>query len=472
MRYQITTESYESKPPKGSPLWRKMRWEAVETDIDKFYDYIRKNHFVRPNLKSTSNYGDREFISSNVIFLDYDKGEITMDEFISKTTITPSFYYKSHSSNPEGNRFRVGYVVDTPICSPDEFKIYSRELAAHNGVISMEDWDEGSFSATRMFCGAEYGFHSTGEVMSLKGLRERIPPEMFSTSNKFAYEATKHETQREPSKRRGLTTEEQIIRDEFFKNGVDWFISQHIQPVIEHSTPISETDLFLFYNPDKYFEVIKKRSFNGKVMSNYHYDDVSCTYKRNCFVDGEHRRNKIAVSLSFIHQIAPELSLTDLLTQELLYIRNNIDNNKNPIDKTWIWDTCIKEYIKPRNFPCMRHKKMSIKKGLLGNQHYKSFIKNFRKDYCLSIYDNSLSVSDNVKIINEYLYEDTETNSLFVNERTLKNYLKEERVIYTNKPIDEVKRLYQEGLLTLDILKEYKGKIDKNSMTKYKRLIS
>lgn len=101
-------------------------------------------------------------------------------------------------------------------------------------------------------------------------------------------------------------------------------------------------------------------------------------------------------------------------------------------------------------------------------EHPKVVLKEWKKEICLAIYDNRLSLEANIEEINYYVKN--ELMGVFtINERTLKTYLKEEGLPV--KKIDEVKMLYNNGELTLDILKTYKNLIGHRQYYSFKKLI-
>lgn len=470
IKYQHTEQSYRTKPEKGSEEWKKLTWTDGKYTYDDLIDHLKSNHFYRAHFRSTSNFGTKEFVSAQVIFLDYDNGETTMDKYVSELKVQPSFYYRSHSSDETGNKFRIGYVLDKPIYSAEEFRVISTAIADNiGGGLTSKDFDPKSFSPYQLWCGAEYGIHDNSFFFTLDKVRERILQD-----DPKAFDFKKKETHRKTSgERRKLTQEEQEIKDDFFRLRYDDFIVKYISKPIVCSTPIKENEAFYFYDKNNYFEIIRKYQINEEGRMSHYKRTIRDGYEPLRFVNGERRRNKISTSVSFIHQIKPEISLSELLAQTIFYINHYIDNTDDSITNDWIWNMVFDEYIQPKRYSCTIKKSYSLKREFFSEMkdiHHKKKIKEYKKEYCLSLYDDSTSLENNLNVINSYLEEET-NGVMSVSERTLKGYLKEEGIPFSE--IQKLKLLSEKHQLTKEILLEsYRSsKINRKTYFKYKKLL-
>lgn len=136
---------------------------------------------------------------------------------------------------------------------------------------------------------------------------------------------------------------------------------------------------------------------------------------------------------------------------------NRVRNDNRTENLRWV---TRKENLKNRDLTLRRY----TRKG----EHPSVILKKWKKEICLAMYDNRLSLEANIEEINDYVK--LEMLGVFtINERTLKTYLKEEGLPV--KKIDEVKMLYNNGELTLDILETYKDCIGINQYYNFKKLI-
>ena len=473
MIFQITERSYKHKPEKGSDEWGKLTWKRVDGTLEEFYNYIRNNHFYRANLASTSNFGTKVFVSSQVVMLDYDKGDITMHDFVSRTKFKPTFYYRSHSSNELGNKFRLGYIFDKPITSSHEYEVISKTIADNNEVLTSSDFDSVSYSPYQLFCGAEYGLKKTGnrpiDLDYVKNWITERNPDAFVEKVK-----EKKEKKKKPAPKKGTHPDEaQRVKEEFYGSSYEDFINRNMKTPIISSFPIRENEAFYFYDKDNYFEVIRKLGKIEEGVISYFKKNTKGGYEPLRWVDGERRRRKIAVSVSFIHQIKPDITLNELLAQTLLYINNYIDNSNNSISDSWIWDTVFEEFTNPKGYNSKIHKSMRMKKEYFSkfheDKHHKTQIKEYKKQYCISNYDFGKSLDDNLLEINRMLKEET-SGTITITKRTLTSYLNEDNLL-KDKPVKELKFFFKKGLLTMEILDSYRDKLNRKTYFKYKKLI-
>lgn len=467
---QLTERAYKVKPEKGSPEWKTLTWISGEFENDELMEHLSKNHFYRANFKSTSNFGEKEYISAQVILLDYDNGQTTMDDYVSRIKYPPSFYYRSHSSDETGNKFRIGYILDKPIFSPDEFRVFSEAIADNNGGgLTSKDFDHHSFSPYQLWCGSEYEFHRDSScILSLDELKKTI---LEDNPDAFYFETRKTHNDNVPVECRVLSTDEQRIKDDFFCLRYDTFIEKYMSVPIVCSRPVKENEAFYFYDKNNYFEIVKKYKINEQGLMSHYRKNSKNQYEPLRFVDGEHRRNKISATISFIHQIEPGIGLGELLAQAIYYINNYIDNTKDSINNHWIWNMVFDEFVNPQKYKSKIRKSYSLKREYFSYSqvHHKTKYKEYKKQYCLSLYDSSISLEDNLTLINSYLQEET-NGVISVSQRTLKGYLKEEGLLMTE--MDRLKSLYKEGLLTMDLLNSFKDKINRKTYFKYKHKIN
>lgn len=462
MDYQISTKGYKTKP--NGTQWRTMKWERVSSDTPTLISYLQSGYIYRANLDSISNSGKKKFIDSQVILLDVEKQTAeppTLKNFIEKTKIIPSFYFETFSSDC-GNRYRLGYVLDKPVTDIHEFKAFVKAIIDYSGILTEEMIDPKSYDPRQNFCGTNKGVEWT--------CRAYKKSEISKIAEKFIEEETEKIIEKPKHK---LTYEEYDLMCDFTAPGgtfESWIRDNPIElPFVSETPPNDQDDTYFYY--DNYITLVRKL-----VKGSYYHLCSDGKFRNNTFHNGEHRRKKIITNCSLLHQIYPTCSLKELLVLTCQMFLLFFSNDKEDIiDRKFIYKTVINEW----NEPMLAKSPFKIKKRFRNKLyeegkriHWKKQSMIHYNEMCLSMYDYSLSVEENLKAINDYLSTTKDDYRFTVS--VIQNYLNKENLFFFSdkeKPIKTLKRMIGKysNEECLSFLIENKDKIGRKQFYEYKK---
>ncbi len=468
MDYQISTKGYETKP--NDPQWKSMKWERVSSDTPTLISYLQSGHTYRANLDSVSNSGKKRFISSQVILLDIEKktdNPPVLKDFIEFSKIKPSFYYESFSSK-EGNRYRLGYILDKPVTDIHEYKAMTKAIIDYTGVLTEGMVDPKSYDPRQNFCGTNKGVEWTCRAYRKSDIRK--------IAEKFIEEDTEKIIDEKPVHK--LTFEEYDLMCDFTATDGTfeaWIRDNSTGLPFASETPPTDLDETYFYY-DNYITLVRKL-VNG---SYYHLCDDG-KYRNNTFHDGEHRRKKIITNCSLLHQIYPSCSLKELLVLTcqmfLLFFSND---KEDKIGRPFIWKTVINEWYEPMNAKTPYTIKKRFKFKLYDDEgkriHWKKQSMIHYSELCLSMYDFSIPIEENLKALNEYL--STTKDDFRFSLSLIESYLDKENLFWFSdkeKPIKTLKRMVKSGVARkecLDFLLSNKDYIGRKQFYEYKKRLT
>ena len=468
MKYQLSKVGYEHKPTK--PDFTRMVWVEKQTDFPTLIEYLSSGYVYRNRTTNLLNTGEKHVEAAQIVFLDVeDWGEQppTMEEYIKTTKILPTFYYLTYHGSEKHDRYRLAYLLDEEITSKIEFKAIAKTIVHYTGILTPKMIDNKSYSWEQNVCGTNSEVFCTYRAYPLSELRKLskifIEEEVVSK--------TKHVFNLE------LSYEEFDLMCDFFQpeETFEGFILHNTisMPLVFESYPDREDDTFYYW--DNYITLVRK------IVNGSYYHRISKYYRANTFHNGEHRRKKIKVNCSLIHQIYPQCSLLELLVLTIHMFLVLFSNDKeDKIGREFIWETVIKEWKEPlkAKSPIKIHKR--FKKKLYdeyGNKiHYAKQKKEYYKALLLSLYDYSVSLEDNLININDYFSNKTIDNYQ-VKETILRKYLNEENIFfYSNKdkPISNLKRMIKTNMSKKECynyLITNKNNIGRRQFFYYKKLL-
>lgn len=148
IKISIHPNQYQSKPEKAEIQRALSRsFEPKETTIQGLKDYISNGHTIAPAIFENNHRANRNFISSQAIFLDYDDNQDPKEiiEQIEEFGFKVNIFYNSFSHTPEYNKFRLVIVLDTVIEDSTLFK------AIVTSFIKLTGADAGCKDLSRMY---------------------------------------------------------------------------------------------------------------------------------------------------------------------------------------------------------------------------------------------------------------------------------------------------------------------------------
>lgn len=468
MKYQISSLGYSDKPTKQQ--FKKIVWEEKDTDLPDLVDFLSSGHIYRNCTTNLSNKGKKFVLSSKIVFIDVENcGEEPplLEDYISNTKILPTFYYCTYNGCSNHRRYRLGYLLDKEITNKSEYSAITKTIVHYTGILSDKMVDSVSYNWEQNICGTNCEVFCTYHKYKLSELRKLskdfIDLEISTkTQHKFNF---------------SLDYEEYDLMCDFFQEeeSFEGFLSSNKcnLPLVYESYPSKEDDTFYYY--DNYVCLVRK------LLNGSYYHKIGKYYYSNTFHDGEHRRKKIKINCSIIHQIYPDCSLIELLCLTIQMFLILFSNDKeDTIGREFIWETVIKEFKEPlyAKSPIRIKKRFKNKEyDSSGNIiHFSIQKKNHYKNLLLSMYDYALSLEDNLININNYLVNET-IDSFRFTDRLIRKYLNEENLFFVSnkeKPITILKRMIKSNFSKNDCL-EYlinnKKSIGINQFYKYKKIL-
>lgn len=468
MKYQISKNGYKTKPTK--PEFTNMEWIEKDTDLLDLVELLANGHTYRANLDNTSNEGTKKLVSAQVVMVDVDgkHNSPKLDEFLKKTLLRPSFYYETFSSQ-NGERYRLGYVLNKEIKSKPEYYAIARIIIQKTGCLDKEMVDPVSFSAVQNIAGTNkpvYNNYVAYRKSDFDRLIDAYLPEV-KVCRRFDIKLSFDEYE---------VMCDYLSWDGTFEN----YISLHpIGKAFRYESLPDDEDETFFYWSD--YKCLVRKLVNG---SYYHkYGDY---YLPNTWHDKEGRRKKLTVNCSLLHQMYPDCTLEELLVLTtkcfLKYFSNDAEDT---IPREFVFNVVAAEMKSPLNAksPITIKKRFKIKKYDENGKrvHWKTQAKEYYSNQMLSMYDSALSVEDNLILLKQYYATSKDNHQVSL--CTLKKYLEENRVFYFSnnnnpltreKPITTLKRMIRCSMLNeaYKFLLEHKDNIGRKQYFKYKRLLS
>ena len=93
--------------------------EACGIEVD---DFFASEETYRANMDNTLNGGQKTLVSTQIVMIDVDgkHDPPTLSQFLEQTQLIPTFYYETFSSQ-NGERYRLGYMINKEIKSKAEY---------------------------------------------------------------------------------------------------------------------------------------------------------------------------------------------------------------------------------------------------------------------------------------------------------------------------------------------------------------
>ncbi len=468
MKYQISINGSKTKPTKQE--FKGMKWVEKDTDLDDLLKLLENGHTYRANLGNTRNDGEKKLVSTQVVMIDVDgkHNPPRLDEFLRKTKLRPTFYYETFSSQ-DGERYRLGYMLNKEIKSMSEYSAIAHIILEKTGCLDKDVVDPVSFSAVQNIAGTNkpvINNYVAYKKSDFDRLIDAYLPEV-KVCRRFDVKLSFDEYE---------VMCDYLSLDGTFEN----YVSLHpIDKVLRYESIPNDEDETFYYWSD--YKCLVRKLVNG---SYYHkYGDY---YLPNTWHDKEGRRKKLTVNCSLIHQMYPDCTLEELLVLTtkcfLKYFSNDAEDT---IPREFVFNVVVAEMKSPLNAksPITIKKRFKVKKyDEYGNRvHWKKQAKEYYSNQILGIYDSALSIEDNLILIQRYYAESKDKHQVSL--RTLKKYLDENNVFYFSsnnnpltkeKPITTLKRIIKCSMLNeaYQFLLDNRNSIGRKQFFKYKRLLS
>ena len=407
-RLSVSIQNFTNK---NTIIWNSIKYQQQDLSLDEFTELIKRGHcfchcFRTPNLIfGVKDKRDKNFLSAQVVFLDFDDIDIPMKEFISallqKPTIaytTPNNYTREHNWK---FRFRLCYLFDEPITSISEYK------ALYNGIIESIRNVLPDFSM-KDNCGRsvsqQFGGNANGNIELFKTdyiyNKYDFPFENNNVSFLFLY---KSETEKQIRK-----TREIVIADEAFISDVKNLNSTDLIRKYRDCYPYFDRTKLNFEDgyallPDDYQKIY--RSWYRDTLEKTNGDIINLT-KIKKHRDGDRRRKKLFIAGLIMKKIMPTITFEHLLFNLICERTWHYDNSDGVITNSVLSDIA-KNII---NIPIeeislqSRHKKKFIidkaycvEHGISPNKMKNIVRKKLKDEEIGNLYDVSKSVKENLE---------------------------------------------------------------------------
>lgn len=324
----VSDQCFETKPPKGSPIYSKLTFTQQTVSLLQFLEIIRNGYMfcgVMTDYHFPNKYYEtsKHLVSNNVVSIDIDDCDCPMRDFMPTLKYMPTFAYETFSNLEEGKgyRFRFLYVFDGSVKGETYKRLYNAICKANNINGSYNDKRTGSpyqkiwgtNGKHRDVIGLGYVYH----IDSFKDFmdEEECPVPVYKKNN-FTNNTLKQDTPR--------------LTDKAFKEAwnksTDTDILYHMRhyQTIE-CTPIEWKDgeLWRDLEDTHYYEVKRKWEFR-LVFNGGRYKRVPVNIRLK---NGEHRRKKIFLSLMRRRLIDPAITMEHLCYAALFELHYFIDNS-------------------------------------------------------------------------------------------------------------------------------------------------
>ena len=510
----------------GFPSNKGIGYEKVQLTTSELLESLLCGHvfchlFNTNVLRKDGSFGssqkcDANFVGSFVIGVDVDKTNYnSASEFVSKLTVKPTFYYTTYSNMQEGKgaRFRLIYVFEEKIQNPYFFRYCAYSL---NRIIEKDTneliEDDCNLRCSQYFNGTNKNadniildYNNTNLVYSLDDIdvsregfidflnhycyyktrnRERTIEinnilNILNNSNISLSSSTTYYSEME-----NRDTTESETTSEFVSNISVGEIEKGFYKCDENFvSDMSRLDYdeFMRYNRHKYPYIyrIEKNEWIDGIYQYIDEDYFSLYWNATRVQDGQKRRKKLFERMCLRRVMNPEIDANTLLfnayedvarffevdkdlTIDCL-VRNvevamnlNIEDIKKNLSETINW---LKSR-KPKSG-------IILKSGITFNvAERNTVLKNIRWTLIADVYDNNLSVQENLEFINRNLFK--------VGKSTIYNFLKENNMNTESSKIQDwsVKELIDVNLSVrknLELLKNQGIKIGKDRVARILR---
>lgn len=412
--YSISVSEYD----RNKDVVSKIKWRQINGSIQNLSDIITKgyafcNCFNTDESKAfnCSYKKDSNLSAAYLICFDFDAVKYSVSEFnaiMSQTEIVPNITYttqnngkfKPNKNETYNNRYRVIYVIDTPILSAELYTTLHQQLKEEISL-TVDDsniWNDNSDkSVSHFFAGCKETQITTDEnVYSLQWFIDRYGITIPNKKDTQTYnKGTKSHNNNVSSKKDTQCNNKDYIRtlldhkqssiyekdtqfnnkkkensiislcDQFESDYYNLPISQIIEKYIAEyhpidSTPLEDNGELIINLPKGYTEIRRRFKVVEQVKTNGDTYKTSTNKRRK---DGEGRRRNIYLNLLLRKRINPNIRLEEMLycgLWELYYYTDNTSEDK--ITKNDIAQIAVNAYFDECKIKDTNTKKYKINK--------------------------------------------------------------------------------------------------------------
>ena len=443
---------------------------------------------------------DEYFSGSQVIFIDIDDTKYTdINEYISLLTFKPTMVYMSYSDGKEkggkvSRRFHLCYVFDS-ILDSDYFKYCSSTLSEALVKDTNEELEDKCGEKMSQYMNGCFGNSENYKTYHIYTIND-IDNYYKEYNNNIEYNNNRIEEDKTTTYYNDWQKNEQSISE--VEEALYIETTNDIEDAEEICTPSFVNDMerldydeFMYYNRHKYNYFYRVE--NGEWItvsdgdSSYEYQNIGegffqLYYNVNKVQDGNERRKKLYQRMCLRRIINPNVDADTLLFNAYedlnRFFDNSGENGANIItvdelvkNVEWAMSKTIDEIEDDFSDTLEYLRSKAPKRGIIyrfkgsfDTATRNKLIKKVNWDIIEENYEDSLSVSDNCKYLNEI--------GILVSERTLYRFCKEKKISTKDERVDTDSEMMEEYNFSLslrknlEILKEKGYKISLGKLSK------
>lgn len=410
-RLSVSTSCYGDK---NMISWKSVKYQRQNLTIREFVGLVKKGYCfcqcfnTKAEVFAVSEKRDCNFESGQMIFVDIDDSQIPLTEFVGKLSMKPTVVYTTPNNHTEKSnwlyRFRLCYLLEEPIPTVEAYGM------VYDSILRLISKDVPSFRM-KDNCGRKASQQFGGNALSDCELIENsivyslsdFPFQNNNVSSLFLlFSNGKTHTNKEDIE---ITDKEFIADTEQLKiwELLDKYKDRY--QYFDHTELHYENGYALI--PEDYQEIYRSwyicsfEKNNGEVLK------VSTLKKHR---DKENRRHKLFIAGLIMKKIMPAITYEHLLYNlfyEVYHYYDNSDKVLNTTTLTNIAKSIIQIPIEDIRLQSKCKKRFVVDKSFCAEydikaNSYKNTVRKLLKDKEIgSVYDCSMSVKDNLSLLNE-----------------------------------------------------------------------
>ncbi len=426
----VSRQAFAAKPKDGQIS--KLIFERRQLTIDSLLQCVLEGRAFCYNFTSNNRKGliavkDKKgtnFLSTFVIFFDFDDMIVGMHEFIESLPYPPTLAYVTYSDGVKGlRRYRLVYIFTKPVTSEESFYALYHAIANANGFVKEEKGKGGldvrgvsqlyfgtfstasTYKSGTIYCQEDFSqsvFIATGKgnaVFDSTNTQDIIDPFITTTMTNVArYEMLRNPDAHFLSDFKYLSTLDFLHKywDEYHPNYELSISSQLI---------LDESEMFYRY-PEEYYCIYRKWE-NKRVKK---------------WPIGSDRKEKIFEAALIMLRNLPSLTIENLLYNLKCELHYYYRNDDNKISNDYLIQMAIDAYKRPFTMAPSRHPNFSVNKEYWAERGYTPNQVKCKIQYYLrtkevnKFYNPELTIPENVNVLEEH--------GIRISERTLERMVK------------------------------------------------
>ena len=400
----VSKFSYKHKPNKSDIT--SLQFERQYLNLQEFESKIREGYCFCHCFKIASPFGVSmktavNFECTKTVFLDIDKKNIPMRNFIDQVSMKPTISYTTASNDPDKNVycFRLCYVFNENISTPSQYKALCKSIISTlKRDVSNIEFDSHAFNVAQYMNGNGNGnceITSTGYIYSLSDFN-------------LQYEEISHEEKKsvEDKDFSKFITDFDFMHD--FKSLTPLTLRDKYEkkyPFFDKS-PLIQMDGYFLY-PEDYTEIKRRKRIDSFAKSD---KELIIFSRMKLIKDGEGRRNKLYTGCLIRRQIKPDVTFEHLLMNLVMERLYYFDNSDKVLTNSVLMDIAYNALSVPLegiNIPRYRPHKFRADKTYCSDNGItvRELCGKVRRDKTDEIigkyYDFNLSVRKNLALLND-----------------------------------------------------------------------